>query len=237
MLMLTAAAVLVTCNWGLYIYGVNNDQVVETSLGYFINPLVTVALAVLIQKERLTRGQSVAVAVGALAVAVLAVDYGRPPWIALFLALLVRHLRADQEAGRRGRDAEPRLRDRRHLRARGRLPAVPRRHRRRDVRERGRRARRAARPQRSADRDPADALRRGRLPDPAHDRRAAPVPRPDAAVPDRRADLLGADARLAAGRLRARLARAGDLHASTPCAGRDACRWRGEPALAGARIR
>jgi chloramphenicol-sensitive protein RarD len=87
MLMLTAAAVLVTCNWGLYIYGVNNDMVVETSLGYFINPLVTVALAVLIQKERLTRGQSVAVGVGALAVAVLAVDYGRPPWIALFLAL------------------------------------------------------------------------------------------------------------------------------------------------------
>ncbi len=86
MLMLSAAAVLVTCNWGLYIYGVNNDQVVETSLGYFINPLVTVALAVVIQGERLTRGQSVAVAVGALAVAVLAIDYGRLPWIALALA-------------------------------------------------------------------------------------------------------------------------------------------------------
>jgi chloramphenicol-sensitive protein RarD len=86
MLMLAAAAVLVTCNWGLYIYGVNNDQVVETSLGYFINPLVTVALAVLIQGERLTRAQSVAVAVGVLAVAVLAADYGRPPWIALALA-------------------------------------------------------------------------------------------------------------------------------------------------------
>ncbi len=86
MLMLSAAAVLVTINWGLYIYAVNNDHVVESSLGYFINPLVTVALAVVVQGERLTRGQSVAVAVGALAVAVLAFDYGRPPWIALALA-------------------------------------------------------------------------------------------------------------------------------------------------------
>ena len=84
--MLTVAAVLVTINWGLYIYGVNNEQVVETSLGYFINPLVTVALAVLVQRERLTRAQAVAVAIGALAVVVLAVDYGRPPWIALALA-------------------------------------------------------------------------------------------------------------------------------------------------------
>jgi chloramphenicol-sensitive protein RarD len=85
-LMLTAAAVLVTVNWGTYIYGVNNEHVVETSLGYFINPLVTVALAVVVQRERLTRGQATAVGVGALAVAVLAIDYGRPPWIALILA-------------------------------------------------------------------------------------------------------------------------------------------------------
>lgn len=84
--MLTLAAVLVTINWGMYIYGVNNEHVVETSLGYFINPLVTVALAVLVQRERLTRAQGVAVAIGALAVVVLAVGYGRPPWIALTLA-------------------------------------------------------------------------------------------------------------------------------------------------------
>ena len=84
--MLTLAAVLVTVNWGTYIWGVNNEHVVETSLGYFINPLVTVALAVVVQRERLTRAQSVAVAIGALAVIVLAVDYGRPPWIALILA-------------------------------------------------------------------------------------------------------------------------------------------------------
>jgi chloramphenicol-sensitive protein RarD len=86
LLLLTLAAVLVTVNWGTYIHGVNSEQVVETSLGYFINPLVTVALGVLVLRERLTRPQQLAVAIGATAVAVLAVDYGRPPWIALTLA-------------------------------------------------------------------------------------------------------------------------------------------------------
>jgi chloramphenicol-sensitive protein RarD len=84
--MLAFAAVLVTINWGTYIYGVNSEHVVETSLGYFINPLVTVALAVTVLGERLTRGQVVAVAIASVAVAVLTIDYGRPPWIALTLA-------------------------------------------------------------------------------------------------------------------------------------------------------
>ena len=84
--LLTVAAVLVTINWGTYIYGVNSGHVVETSLGYFINPLVTVALAVGVLHERLSRTQRVAVLIAAVAVAVLAVDYGRPPWIALTLA-------------------------------------------------------------------------------------------------------------------------------------------------------
>jgi chloramphenicol-sensitive protein RarD len=84
--MLAFAAVLVTINWGTYIYGVNSEHVVETSLGYFINPLVTVALAVTVLGERLTRGQGVAVAIASVAVAVLTIDYGRPPWIALTLA-------------------------------------------------------------------------------------------------------------------------------------------------------
>lgn len=82
----TAAAVLIGLNWGTYIYGVNSDQVVETSLGYFINPLVTVALGVLILRERLRPAQWAAVGVGAVAVGVLTVDYGRLPWIALTLA-------------------------------------------------------------------------------------------------------------------------------------------------------
>jgi chloramphenicol-sensitive protein RarD len=80
------AAVLIALNWGMYIYGVNSDHVVETSLGYFINPLVTVLLGVAVLRERLRPAQWVALAVGAVAVAVLTVDYGRPPWIALTLA-------------------------------------------------------------------------------------------------------------------------------------------------------
>jgi chloramphenicol-sensitive protein RarD len=84
--LLSLAAVLVTINWGTYIYGVNSEHVVETSLGYFINPLVTVALAVGVLGERLTRAQWIAVAIAAAAVAVLTLDYGRPPWIALVLA-------------------------------------------------------------------------------------------------------------------------------------------------------
>jgi chloramphenicol-sensitive protein RarD len=84
--LLALAAALITVNWGMYIYGVNSHHVVETSLGYFINPLVTVALAVTLLRERLRRAQWIAVAVGALAVVVLTVDYGRPPYIALTLA-------------------------------------------------------------------------------------------------------------------------------------------------------
>jgi chloramphenicol-sensitive protein RarD len=83
---LTLAAVLVTVNWGTFIYAVNSEHVVETSLGYFINPLVTVALAVFVLHEHLRPRQRVAVAIAAAGVAVLAVDYGRPPWIALTLA-------------------------------------------------------------------------------------------------------------------------------------------------------
>jgi chloramphenicol-sensitive protein RarD len=83
---LAVAAVLITANWLLYIYAVNSAQVVETSLGYFINPLVTVLIGVLLLGERLNRVQWLAVGLGAAAVLVIAVDYGRPPWIALGLA-------------------------------------------------------------------------------------------------------------------------------------------------------
>ena len=84
--LLALAAALITINWGAFIYGVNHDHVVETSLGYFINPLVTVALAVVVVGERLRRAQWAAVAVAGVAVVVLTVAYGRPPWIALILA-------------------------------------------------------------------------------------------------------------------------------------------------------
>ena len=84
--LLGLASVLVAVNWGMYIYGVNSERVVETSLGYFINPLVTVALGVLVLKEKLQPAQRVAVLIALAAVIVLTVDYGRPPWIALTLA-------------------------------------------------------------------------------------------------------------------------------------------------------
>jgi len=83
---LALAAVLVSVNWGVYIWAVNSGQVVESSLGYFINPLLTILLGVLVLKERLARPQWVAVGIATLAIVVLTVDYGRLPWIALTLA-------------------------------------------------------------------------------------------------------------------------------------------------------
>ncbi|MFD4372562.1 EamA family transporter RarD [Streptomyces sp. NPDC058486] len=85
--LLTIAATVITVNWGLYIWSVNNGHVLESSLGYFINPLVTIALGVLVLKERLRPAQWAAVGIGFAAVLVLAVGYGRPPWISLVLAL------------------------------------------------------------------------------------------------------------------------------------------------------
>lgn len=85
-LLLVVAAITITLNWGTFIYGVNSDRVVETSLGYFINPLVTVLMGVLILGERLRPLQWAALGIGLIAVIVLTVDYGRPPVIALVLA-------------------------------------------------------------------------------------------------------------------------------------------------------
>ncbi len=87
MILLPAAAVTIAINWGVYIYGVNSEQVVQTSLGYFINPLVSVLFGVVLLKERLRRPQWAAVGLGAIAVVVLTVDYGGLPWIALTLAV------------------------------------------------------------------------------------------------------------------------------------------------------
>lgn len=84
--LIVVAATVIAVNWGVYIYAVNSDQVVEASLGYFINPLVTILFGVVLLGERLRRGQWVAVGIGAVAVVVLTVDYGRIPWIALVLA-------------------------------------------------------------------------------------------------------------------------------------------------------
>jgi chloramphenicol-sensitive protein RarD len=87
LLLLTAAALLIAVNWGTFIYAVNSKHVIESSLGYFVTPLVSVAFGMLIFRERLRSRQIAALALGTCAVVVLTIDYARPPWIALTLAL------------------------------------------------------------------------------------------------------------------------------------------------------
>lgn len=83
---LALAGVLIGTNWLVYIWSVNNDHVVEAALGYYVTPLVTVALGITLLGERLRRLQVVALGFAVAAVAVLTVAYGRVPWIALVLA-------------------------------------------------------------------------------------------------------------------------------------------------------
>lgn len=82
---LVAAAFLISANWGGFIWGVTNGHVVETSLGYFITPLFTVMLGVVVLHERLRPAQWVALGIAFVAVLGLAIEYGRPPWVALVL--------------------------------------------------------------------------------------------------------------------------------------------------------
>jgi chloramphenicol-sensitive protein RarD len=82
---LVAGAVLISVNWGVYIWGVEQNRVVETSLGYFITPLFTVLLGVFVLGERLRAIQWTALAIAFVAVVGLTIEAGRPPWIALAL--------------------------------------------------------------------------------------------------------------------------------------------------------
>ena len=84
-LMLTAC--LISCNWLVYVWSVTHAHIVDTSLGYYINPLVNVLLGVVVLRERLNRAQWAAVTLAALAVLYLALLAGRPPWIPCTLAL------------------------------------------------------------------------------------------------------------------------------------------------------
>jgi chloramphenicol-sensitive protein RarD len=79
-------SILISINWIIYIYAATSGHVVEASLGYYINPIVVIATGVLILKEKLRPLQWVSVGVATLGVAVLTLDYGRLPWIALGLA-------------------------------------------------------------------------------------------------------------------------------------------------------
>ncbi|GEN34326.1 EamA family transporter RarD [Aneurinibacillus danicus] len=80
-------SLLISVNWFIYIWGVNNGHVIESSLGYYINPLFSVALGVLVLREKLTRWQTIALAIAGLGVAILMIQYGKVPWIALSLAI------------------------------------------------------------------------------------------------------------------------------------------------------
>jgi len=80
-------SILISINWIIYIYAANNEHVVEASLGYYINPIVVIATGVIILKEKMRPLQWTAVGIATLGVAVLTIDYGRLPWIALGLAL------------------------------------------------------------------------------------------------------------------------------------------------------
>ncbi|HNP59019.1 MAG TPA: EamA family transporter RarD [Gordonia sp. (in: high G+C Gram-positive bacteria)] len=85
--LLALGAVFLAANWGIYVYSVSVGEVNQASLGYFINPLVTVLLAVGVLHERLRRAQWVALGLGGLAVLVLTLGYGGLPWISLSLAI------------------------------------------------------------------------------------------------------------------------------------------------------
>jgi chloramphenicol-sensitive protein RarD len=80
-------SILISINWIIYIYAANNEHVVEASLGYYINPIVVIATGVIVLKEKMRPLQWTAVGIATLGVAVLTIDYGRLPWIALGLAL------------------------------------------------------------------------------------------------------------------------------------------------------
>jgi chloramphenicol-sensitive protein RarD len=84
--MLGLAAAVVSVNWGVYIWAVNHGHVVETSLGYYINPILSILVGVVVLGERMAPLQWVSVGLALVAVVVLTVEYGRLPWISLLLA-------------------------------------------------------------------------------------------------------------------------------------------------------
>ena len=85
-LRLILSTLLISVNWLVYIWGVNHGHVVECALGYYINPLIIIAFGVFLLGEKMRTLQWASVSIATIGVIVLAVDYGRPPWIALALA-------------------------------------------------------------------------------------------------------------------------------------------------------
>lgn len=84
---ITLASVVISLNWLVYIWAVNSEHMLQASLGYYINPLVSILLAIIVLKERLTKSQTVSVILAGVGVLYLTVSYGVFPWVSLFLAV------------------------------------------------------------------------------------------------------------------------------------------------------
>lgn len=82
-----AAGILITANWGIYIWAVNRGMIIETSLGYYLNPLLSVLLGALVLKERLDKGIIISSVVALVGIGILTCSYGKLPWISLSLAV------------------------------------------------------------------------------------------------------------------------------------------------------
>ncbi len=87
LLTLTATSLIIGTNWFVFIYSINEERVLETSLGYYINPLISVLIGVAFLSEKLTRPQITAVVLAAIGVIIMTIDFGEVPWISLFLAV------------------------------------------------------------------------------------------------------------------------------------------------------
>lgn len=84
---LVSAAILITLNWFLYIYAVNSDHIIQTSLGYYINPLVSVMLGIVFLKEKLSKLEVISLLLAFLGVLIMTISYGQIPWLSLALAI------------------------------------------------------------------------------------------------------------------------------------------------------
>ena len=87
MVRIAISSIIITINWGMYIWAVNSGHVIEASMGYYINPLIVVLLGLLVLKEKLNTWQIVSLSFAALGVIIMTVQYGKIPWVALILAL------------------------------------------------------------------------------------------------------------------------------------------------------
>lgn len=86
-LKLFSTSILISINWLVYIWATNNGHVVEASLGYYINPVIIIAMGVIFLQEKMRKLQWISIAIASTGVLILTIDYGRLPWIAIALAL------------------------------------------------------------------------------------------------------------------------------------------------------